>query len=198
MNAIKTNPAGSGNSLRKHPSLADLFVRAEGRHLTADELATFRRIVPEYSLRADAAQEIAAVEKAVVDKTTAELMSLYAFSPQFPMAQAKTQRDVSIVSAYLTLAMLINDPEWLRDKLLLWLKTILQSFNFPRRESAQKKTLFGAKATGNPVEAMPQHKQAIFEAYTLLRRNYQAQLQPAHFALIDPYIQQTIETLSAD
>lgn len=198
MSAIKNIAVGTGNSLRRNKALADLFVRAEGRHLTADEISTFRRIAPECALRADAATEIASVERVVVDKTVAEILSLYAFVPHVPMAHAKAQRDISIVSAYATLAMLANDPEWLRDKLLLWLRTILQAFNFPRRESAPKKTLFGARPSGNPVDALPQHKQCIFETYTILRRNFQAQLQPAHFTLIDPYLQQTIETLTAD
>jgi len=185
-------------SLRRHSLLGELFRRTEGRHWNDEELATYQRSAPEFGHRAAAAREIARHEAVVVEKTVNEIFALYAFIKHHEMAQVKAPRDITMVSVYATNAMLMNDPDWMRDKLLLWLKTMLQAFVFPKREAGPKKTLFGSKASGNPIDEIPQRKQAIYETYVVLKRNFQQVLTPTHYALLDAYLQQAIDTLAAD
>lgn len=187
-----------GGSLRHHPALAELFRRNEGKHWSSDQLALYQRSAIEYSLRAAAAAEIAGVESTVVERTVAEILASYPFEQKHHYARTKCVRDVSMVSAYATAAMLMNDGDWFRDRLLLWLRTILQSFYFPKRETAQRKTLFGAKSERNPVDDLPQRKQSIYDTYNTLKRHYQLSLAPAHFTLLEPYLQQAIDTLTTD
>lgn len=191
----RTIPSGS---LRHHPALAELFRRNEGKHWSSDQLALYQRSAIEYSLRASAAAEIVGVESTVVERTVAEILATYPFEQRHHYARPKCVRDVSLVSAYATTAMLMNDGDWFRDRLLLWLRTILQSFYFPKREAAQRKTLFGAKTERNPVDDLPQRKQSIYDCYATLKRHYQQALAPAHFALLEPYLQQAIDTLTTD
>lgn len=186
-------------SLRRHALLQELFRRSEGRHWSEEELSTYARSVPEFAQRAAAARAIARHEATVVEKTVTEIFAVYAFMKHHPMAEVKAPRDISQVSVYATSAMLMNDSDWLRDRLLLWLKTILQAFIFPKRESSGQKTLFGSRtASNNPADNMAQRRQAIFETYLTLKRNYQQALDPAQFSLIEPYLQQVVDTLSAD
>ncbi|MCU0754390.1 MAG: hypothetical protein MUE46_04615 [Xanthomonadales bacterium] len=188
-------PSGS---LRHHPALAEIFRRNEGKHWSSDQLGLYQRSASEYSLRAAAAAEIARMESTVVERTVAEILASYPFEEKHQYARTKCVRDISMVSVYATAAMLMNDGDWFRDRLLLWLRTILQSFYFPKRETAQRKTLFGAKSERNPVDDLPQRKQSIYDTYSTLKRNYQRALVPSHFALLEPYLQQAIDTLTTD
>jgi len=197
--SVKPNALARHQSVRHHTLLKELFRRSEGRHWSDEELSTYSRSVPEFGQRAEAARAVARQEATVVEKTVTEIFSVYAFMKHHPMAEVKAPRDITQVSVYITSAMLMNDSEWLRDRLLLWLKTILQAFAFPKRESSGQRTLFGKSAqSNNPAENMAQRRQAVFETYIVLKRNYQQALDPAHFSLLEPYLQQVVDTLSAD
>ncbi len=58
------------------------------------------------------------------------------FQPMMPnltrqhghLAWDRCRRDLSMVWRYCCMAMLLNDEDYLRDKLLYWLETILKSF----------------------------------------------------------------------
>lgn len=192
-------PRTPTHSLRRHPLLKELFRRAEGRHFTEEELATYARSAPEFSHRATAARAICRHETSVVEKTVTEIFSLYAFTKHHRLAEIKAPRDITQVSVYATTAMLMNDSDWLRDRLLLWLKTMLQAFVFPKREPVGQRTLFGSRTSSqNPADNMAQRRQAVFETYVVLKRNYGQVLDATHFGLIDSYLQQVVDTLSAD
>ena len=199
MSNVATNFRNPSLSLKRHALLKELFKRAEGRHWSEEELGLYARSAPECVARVHAAKAIAQHESAVVEKTVSEIFASYAFLKHHAMSEIKAPRDITQVSVYATAAMLMNDHDWLRDRVLLWLKTMLQAFVFPKREAANMRTLFGSRtASGNPAESMPQRKQAVFETYSVLKRNYQQALDAAHFAQIEPYLQQVIDTLSAD
>ena len=199
MNIVAANLRHQNLSLKKHPLLKELFKRAEGRHWSEEELSLYARSAPEFIDRVHAARAIARHESAVVEKTVTEIFASYPFLKYHALAEIKAPRDITQVGVYATAAMLMNDNDWFRDRVLLWLKTILQAFVFPKREAANQRTLFGSRAaTSNPAEGMPQRKQAVFETYMVLKRNYQQVLDAPHFAQIEPYLQQIIDTLSAD
>jgi len=190
---------GSTGALRRHPLVGPLLRKAEGRHLGEEELQEYRRQVPAFESRAAAAAEVAACEAQVVEKTVSDIFAIYAFEKHHALAAIKAPRDITNVSVYATHAMLMNDGEWFRDKLLLWLRTILQAFRFPVRETSAKKVLFAARPSSkdNSIEQMPQLTQAVHETYVVLKRNYQQVLSPVSYQLMEPYLQQAIDTLSA-
>lgn len=183
-------------SLRQHPRLAAIFKAVESRHPTPQELDEYRRVVPECQNRADAAQEVAAVEMEVVNLTLQSVFSIYPYEEHHQFALAKCTRDVRYVSAYATLAMLMRDEQWLKDKLLYWLKTILQAFEFPDR-ATRKKVLFGGQE-GSALERLNAKQRSIYETYVKLRDHYRARLSPAAFLLMEPHLQAAIDILSAE
>jgi hypothetical protein len=185
------------NSLRKHPSLSKLFQDAESRHLTDAEFDLFLKSAPEFADRAKAAKEIKSVEVEVVDATIQEIFRMYPFMQKHELAQGKCYRDVHYVSAYATLSMLMNDPDWFKDKLLVWLKTILQAFHFPARDQ-------GAEASSShrvlslEADKLPQPRSSIFETYNRLKQNYKEKLSPETYTLIEPYLSLASNILSGD
>lgn len=184
-------------SIRQTPELAAVFQAAEGRHLSDQELLAVQRAMPTISERVKAAREVSACEAEIIRQTIDELFLVYPIESTMPLGREKTVRDMSIVSAYATLSMVMNDPHWYRDKLLLWLRTILQACNFPDRQAAPKTVLFGA-SQGADVQKLPPNRRVVFEGYTKLKANYQLRLSPGAFTLMEPYLQQTIDTLTAD
>ncbi len=199
MSTVAANVRPQSQTLRKHALLKELFRRAEGRHWSEEELSLYAKSAPEFMERVHAARAIARHETAVVEKTVTEIFASYPFTKYHALAEIKAPRDITQVSVYATAAMLMNDHDWFRDRVLLWLKTMLQAFVFPKREAASQRTLFGNRAaTNNPAESMPQRKQAVFETYVVLKRNYQQALEAADYAQFEPYLQQIIDTLSAD
>lgn len=188
----------TGGSLRRHPQLAALFKAAESRHLTEQELAEYCAIVPEYTVRATAAREVAAIEQSVVQEVIDEIFAVYPYEKHHAAAAAKCPRDVRYVSAYATLSMLMNDPAWFDDKLLLWLKTILQAFEFPDRTSEKRKVLFGSSGDDKRLDNLKPMQRSIHETYSKLRQRYQERLSPDAYRLLESYLQQAIDVLSAD
>ncbi|PTQ86569.1 hypothetical protein [Agitococcus lubricus] len=184
------------SSLRKHPEIADIFKQSENRHFTEEEFVEYLRCLPEHSHRVTAAREIAAAEQGVVERVVNEIFMLYPFEKKHAYSRTKCLRDIRSVSCYATLAMLMNDPHWYRDKLLLWLRTILQALYFPEREIVQRKTLFGSQ-DDNELQDLAPNQKAIYETYTKLKNNYRERLSPESFSLFEKYLQQTIDTLSS-
>ncbi len=125
-------------SLRHHPELSALFKAAESRHLTELELDEYYRVCPGEVERMCAAREIAALEQNIAQKVIAEVFLMYPYDQHHEMALPKCVRDVRYVIAYASLAMLMKDLQWFDDKLLIWMKTILQSFEFPERAQQKK------------------------------------------------------------
>jgi hypothetical protein len=187
----------SESSLRKHPQLQALFRATESRQMTEQELDEYCRIVPENTQRAIAAREIMAIEQAIVQKVVDEIFAIYPYEQFHQSALAKCNRDVRYVSAYATLSMLMNDPQWFSDKLLIWFKTILHSFEFPDKKQ-KGKVLFSGAAQDNKIDELPAHRRSIYETYTKLKQHYQRVLTFSSFNLIEPYLQQAIDILSGD
>lgn len=198
--SVNESDVKTPSSLRWHPQLAALFKSAESRHLTEQELAEYCSIVPHYADRAAAAREVAALEQAVVQEVIDEIFAAYPYEKRHAAAAAKCPRDVRYVSAYATLSMLMNDPAWFDDKLLLWLKTILQAFEFPDRISEKRKVLFGGSGGGEDerLKKLKIGQRSIHETYSKLKQRYRERLSPDAYRLLESYLQQAIDVLSAD
>jgi Phycobilisome protein len=72
-------------------------------------------------------------EKEIIDEVYERLVardpSLLKYPDNSKDLRAKWQRDTKRVYCYTCNAMLINDPEWLKDTLLYWFSTVMKSYN---------------------------------------------------------------------
>jgi hypothetical protein len=185
-------------ALRQHPDLADLFKRAESRHLTDEELDTFLSIVPEHAARAEAAKAMRACDAAAVRKTITELYQIYPYEQHHQLAMPKCIRDVRYVCAYASHAMVMGDADWFRDKLLVWMKTILQSFEYPDIPAGSTKRLNPEPEVRAVLERLKPHQRSIYECYYKLKSELRRALPPAAYTELEPYLQLPIDVLSSD
>ena len=187
--------------LRDNPNIAQLFLNAESRHLNEAEFQQYLALVPNHTDQVAAAREIMATELNVVTTTIKQVFFQYPFSKYHELPKDKCIRDVSYVSAYATHSMLMDDPDWFRDKLLIWLKTILKSFSYPIREERQMaappQDLPFPEITKH-ADTLPNRQRAIYETYARLIMNYNAVLSPKTFALIQPHLQLAVDILASD
>jgi Phycobilisome protein len=190
--------------LRDDARIRALFQAAESRHLTAEEYAKYLSYVPQGGERSAAAREIMDAELAVASKTIKQVFSLYPYPKYHELPLEKCVRDVSYVSVYATHSMLLDDPDWFQDKLLIWLKTILQSFTYPAREepdaavAANRKPLPNPEITEHADTLNPKGRRSIYETYTRLIVNYEEVLTAKTFRMIRPHLQLAADILSSD
>jgi len=185
-------------SVRNHPQLKKMFIESESRHLSNEELKLYCTTLPDHVNRAKAAHEIRAVQAEVVSMTVKEIFAMYPFMTYHKLADEKAHRDINYVSTYAVTAMLMDDPQWLRDKFLIWLKTILQAFSFPKRN--KEITLPTHHLVTLEADKMPQTlgRSAIYETYARLKRNFHQKLTPTTYALIEPLLQMSCDILASE
>lgn len=195
-------------SIRRHPDLIALFKSAESRYMTEEELARYCEVVPQNKDRAVVSAEMAKMDALMVERTVKEVFIYYPFDQYHEESDKKCIRDVGYVSAYITLAMLMDDIKWLDDKFLLWMRTMVQAFNFPAQlDVPDRKGVFDfrssatnttAKSIFETAKKMPQSRSAIYATYSILSLNFRSELRPEHWQFVQPYFQQAVNTLSAE
>jgi hypothetical protein len=131
------------------------------------EIQSFAQSIPE---RLQALREIEAKEAVLAQAAAQWMLQNYPNMRAYPDAESKTIRDVVYILRHCAQAMLRNDTLFLRNKLLYWLKTILDSFGF------EKGLLVG---TYRELDA-------------ICRR----ELQAPHYALLAPSLKALIEEMS--
>ncbi len=188
-------------SLRANADIDQLFRIAESRHLNEAEYQQYLALIPENVEQVAAAKEIMSVELEVVTKTVRQVLTVYPFAKFHELPRDKCTRDVSYVSAYATHSMLLADPDWFRDKLLIWFKTILQAFSYPGREERNMDSV--ADKSSYPeitafADSLPKPRRAIYETYARLLKNYQEVLSPKAFALMQPHLQLAVDILASE
>jgi hypothetical protein len=210
MSTLNTSP---NVKLRDNPEIAELFRIAESRHLTEEEFTHYLAVLPEYAERVAAAKEVQSAELSVVTNTVKQVFFLYPYPKYHEFAKDKAIRDISYVSTYASHSMLLDDPDWFRDKLLIWLKTILGAFSYPAREERKLDTPLNFLKTDIlrdpnrlPHPEITEHadtlptkgKRSIYETYARLIVNYQQVLSPKAFALILPHLQLAVDILASE
>jgi Phycobilisome protein len=110
--------------------LARLSMEADGRYASAVELQFLKDYFQSLTHRLSAYKKIQASEKEIMRQVEAQIQSLdpSLFRRGTTDVTAKWRDDVSRVLRHSAAALLINDTERLRDRLLLWLQTILGAF----------------------------------------------------------------------
>jgi hypothetical protein len=193
-----TNPSVKVQSLRKHPRLAPIFTDAESRHFKDEELAAIVAELPELEPLAETCKVIRSKDVAIINKVVKEVFSQYDYEKHHDFASAKCPRDVRYVVTYACAAMLARDPQWLEDKLLIWLKTILQAFEFPARKPGAGGALFSDKALEDKLAKLPKKTQSIYHCYYRLRQEMEKELGPEHFSRIEPYLTSALNVLTEE
>lgn len=107
--------------------LARLSMEADGRYASAVELQFLKDYFQSLNHRMSAYKKIQASEKEILSQVEAQMQSLdpSLFRRGSQDVSAKCHIDTVQVLRHSTAALLINDTERLRDRLLLWLQTIL-------------------------------------------------------------------------
>lgn len=111
--------------------LEKLSLGTDGRYATDDELQFLSDYVQLFNLRLQTYQTLQLAESAIVQQVEEKLRLL---NPNFFQhgdedISAKWRRDTVRVLRYSATAMLINDPETLQKRFLLWFQTIMKAFS---------------------------------------------------------------------
>ncbi len=137
-------------------SVAELMQQSEGRYLRPDELKTLQGYVEGIPKRVRLYRVLQAKEQELVDRVMEKFQQMM---PNLPrqhghLAWERCRRDLSMVWRYCCMAMLLADEDYLRDKLLYWLETILKSFKMRDQcQPAYKLMLDSLSAVFGPEES---------------------------------------------
>ncbi|MBD1813465.1 phycobilisome protein [Microcoleus vaginatus GB2-A3] len=107
--------------------LARLSMEADGRYASAEELQFLKDYFQSLNHRMSAYKKIQASETEIIRQVEAQMLSLdpSLFRRGGNDVTEKCRGDIVQVLRHSAAALLINDTERLRDRLLLWLQTIL-------------------------------------------------------------------------
>ena len=107
--------------------LARLSMEADGRYASAEELLFLKDYFQSLNHRISAYKKIQASEAEIMQQVEAQMQSLdpNLFRRGTQDVTQKCRGDIVQVLRHSAAAMLIDDNERLRDRLLLWLQTIL-------------------------------------------------------------------------
>ncbi|MEM7789856.1 MAG: hypothetical protein AAF546_00510 [Verrucomicrobiota bacterium] len=186
------------SSLRTHPELKTLFKEAEGRFLNEDELDVYLSVAENGESKAEASREVKSIANQVIKKVLTRIFELYPYATQHNLAMGKCIRDMRYVLAYGTNCMLAEDPDWYRDKLLVWMKTIIQSFDFPDIAEGTTERYFNDPETVEHVLTLTQGQRSIYETYKGILEEMRANLSEATFSEMEHYLNLSLEILSHD
>ncbi len=185
-------------SIRVHPRLSGLFKDAESRHFKDEELETILMERPDLKPLAETSQIIRGKDVAIISRVVKEVFSQYEYDKNHDFASAKCPRDVRYVVTYACSAMMAEDLKWFDDKLLTWLKTILQAFEFPARKQGTGNTLFNDQILEDKLKALPQKTQSIYHCYYRLRQEMQKEIGDVHYSRIEPYLTASLNVLTEE
>ena len=107
--------------------LKQLYRDMEGRYPSVSEAARLEQYAADQLERVASAEAIARAEAAILDEVVAHVMSRFPQIPGLhgPGASARVKRDQAMVLRYAVSSMLLTDPNFIYDKLAVWLRTIL-------------------------------------------------------------------------
>lgn len=185
-------------SLREHPELKSLFKEIESRHPKEEEFEIYLSVVPEQEQRVEAAREVKKVDGSIVKKIITRVYEVYPYEEKHQLALAKCVRDVRYVTAYATLSMLMDDAGWFRDKLLLWMKTIIQSFRYPDIPEGSTERVHNEPEVLSHLETLQPHQKSIYETYYGIKKEMRENLSPAAYSLMEEHLQMAIDILAHD
>ncbi len=111
-----------------------LTLETEGRYATDEELEFLADYARSFSLRVQTYQKIQECEATIVQQVQTKMRSTdpTLFRNGNEDITTKWKRDTLRVLRYAAAAMLIDDPETLRERFLFWFQTIMRAFGAQR------------------------------------------------------------------
>jgi hypothetical protein len=106
----------------------------DGRYATDDELHVISDYTNSFQLRLETYLKLQAAEVDIVQQVQARLKAIdpALFQNGHQDMTAKWRRDTIRALRYSATAMLVNDPETLKERFLLWFQTIMRAFGTQR------------------------------------------------------------------
>jgi hypothetical protein len=110
--------------------LQRLGLETDGRYATDVELQFMTEYVRSFNLRVQTYQKLRAAETAIVQQVQAKMRRIdpALFYSGNEDVSGKWKRDTIRVLRYSAVALLLNDPDTLRDRLLFWMQTVMRAF----------------------------------------------------------------------
>ncbi|MBW4519600.1 MAG: phycobilisome protein [Scytolyngbya sp. HA4215-MV1] len=107
-----------------------LSLEAEGRYATDGELQFLSDYTQSFNLRMRTYQKLQVVEAQLIQEVQAKMQALdpTLFQSSNEDITPKWKRDTVRVMRYSAMAMLLNDPDLLRERLLFWMETVMRAF----------------------------------------------------------------------
>ena len=185
-------------SYRQHPQLQALFKGAESRHFNDEEMRVYLSVVPDEAARIEAAQEVKKVDGVVVGKKTIKgIYEIYPYEQKHALAMAKCVRDVRYVTAYATMAMLMNDPEWFRVQASHLDENHHPVLSLPRISPRAPPGDCTTIPKYSPISKRFQpHQRSIYETYLSVKREIMASVSETSAELMEPFLQLPIDILA--
>ncbi|HEY9641875.1 MAG TPA: hypothetical protein V6C57_15415 [Coleofasciculaceae cyanobacterium] len=114
--------------------LKRLSLEVDGRYATDAELQFMTDYVQSFNLRLQSYQKLQELESTLIQQTYTKMRSLdpTLFMRGKDNVSDKWKRDTTFVLRYVAVTVLMNDPDTLREKLLLWLQTIIRAVGMVR------------------------------------------------------------------
>jgi len=156
-----------------HDLLKQISADTPGRYLTEVELKQLE-VDPYLRPRVAAARLAREKEPIVLDKTLNVILRRYEFEKKHGYGREKCYRDVGSVYQWCVFAMLCDDVSLLENKLLFWMRTVIQAFGFPG---------------GN---------NSIRDTYSLLRKEMNKRVGGNEAELLDPFFASCERILPAE
>jgi hypothetical protein len=100
----------------------------DGRYATDDELKFIDHYARSFYLRVQTYQRLQVAEAMIVQQVLNRVKKLDPASFQQEHIEAKWKRDTIRVLRYSAIALLLDDPNTLRERLLYWFQTVMKAF----------------------------------------------------------------------
>lgn len=108
-----------------------LSFNVEGRYATDEELRFIPEYLKTYELRLQTYQKLQEIEQLVIQQVLEKVLAQGSNATRSGTTDifAKCKRDTTIVWRYSVAALLMDDPDTLRERCLLWFQTIIRAIN---------------------------------------------------------------------
>ncbi len=114
-----------------YSQISQMMTGAEGRYLNSEEMDNISEMVKTFHARFEVTQRLEAKEdqivRAIVEKS---LEHFPQFAEERPNVFEKCVRDETLVLRYAAMAYLNDDDEVFTEKVMYWMRTVVQAMNF--------------------------------------------------------------------
>jgi hypothetical protein len=150
--------------------LENVLERADGNYVSAQDLCLLDKALSSWQARKDAYSSIQAKEPEIINQAIESMRSgdRFVSKPMDTLGVDRCQRDLTLGLRCCALAMLLEDPEMLKDRVLYWQQNIFLSM------------------------------QLNYHGYRFLWQSLQSQLPKEQSDLLSPYLKMAHEMMSGE